>query len=135
MIPERKHGPVREQDGDSAHNNNVDSAKSDEGYGAQRDDWRTEIDPSEKSGINVREKSLKILGSYYEMLSGRLGRIYANEQRIILQPVARPAHQMPNIQGPEMHAVTQTHVEEQLRAGVTEPVNREWASTVVFAPK
>lgn len=83
----------------------------------------------------LRGEAFEMLSKHAEMWSRKLGCIAATQHRIRLKPGSAASHQMPYRQGPEMRAVTQTHVEEQLRAGVIEPATSEWASPVVFAPK
>lgn len=68
------------------------------------------------------------------MWSGEHGRITGTEQRIDLKLGARAVHEIRYIQGPKMRVVMKIHVEEKVHAGVIEPANSEWASSVVSSP-
>lgn len=69
------------------------------------------------------------------MWSGERLLLTKTEHRIFLKQGGRPAHKMPFWYGLEMHVVSESHVEEQLRAAVIEAANSEWEILVVFAAR
>lgn len=62
------------------------------------------------------------------------GFIVATEHRMQLKPGSTATDQILYRQGPEMSAVTQTHVYGQMKAGFMEAATREWARPVSSAP-
>lgn len=66
------------------------------------------------------------------MWSGKLGYITETNHRVKLKHGSSAAHQMPYKQGTEIRAVTQYHVEKQLKAGLIEAATSEWESPVIF---
>lgn len=69
------------------------------------------------------------------MWLGQLERISATEHHINHKPGTLPVHQMTYRQGTDRRKVTFNDLGEQLQAGVNEPENREWESTVALVIK
>ena len=76
-----------------------------------------------------------MLKRHASMWSGKLGEINITEHAIDLKPDARPIAVPPYRAGPKTRELEQAEVDRQLRDGVIEPAQSEWASPVVFAPK
>jgi transposase InsO family protein len=89
------------------------------------------------SGVDKRwhARIRSMLDRHAAMWSGKLGEITITEHAIDLKPDARPVAVPPYRAGPKTRELEQAEVDRQLRDGVIEPAQSEWASPVVFAPK
>ena len=76
-----------------------------------------------------------MLRKHEKMWSGELGNITTTEHPIDLVPNARPFKSPPFRAGPKMRELIDFEVNKQLKAGVIEPSQSEWAAPVLFAPK
>ena len=76
-----------------------------------------------------------MLSKHAAMWSGKLGEITTTEHVIDLKPGSRPIAVPPYRAGPKTRELEQAEIDRQLRDGVIEPAQSEWASPVVFAPK
>jgi hypothetical protein len=77
----------------------------------------------------------EMLNKHAAMWSGKLGEITTTEHAIDLKPGSRPIAVPPYRAGPKARELEQAEIDRQLRDGVIEPAQSEWASPVVFAPK
>ena len=64
-----------------------------------------------------------------------MGEINITQHSIDLIPGARPFKSAPYRAGPKTRELEQFEIEKQLKAGVIELSNSEWAAPVLFAPK
>ena len=77
----------------------------------------------------------KMLKKHESLWSGELGKINTVKHRIDLVPGARPFKSAPYRAGPKTRELEEFEIDKQLKAGVIEPSNSEWAAPVLFAPK
>ena len=77
----------------------------------------------------------RMLHKHASMWSGKLGEINTTRHAIDLKPGSRPSAVPPYRAGPKTRELEKAEVERQLKEGVIEPAQSEWASPVVFAPK
>ncbi len=77
----------------------------------------------------------EMLRRHEDMWLGKLGNITVTEHAFDLVPGARPFKSPPFRAGPKTRELVQFEVNKQLKAGVIEPVQSEWAAPVLFDPK
>ena len=99
------------------------------------EDWKDKIDLSHIRQPSLRRRLMRILTKHQAMFSGDLGTITATQHHIELKSGTAPIRQQPYRAGPDRRAAIQEQVEYQLKAGVIEPAQSEWASPVLLAPK
>ena len=77
----------------------------------------------------------EMLRDHEHLWDGTMGQINITQHAIDLVPGARPFKSAPYRAGPKTRELEQFGIEKQLKAGVIEPSNSDWAVTVLFAPK
>ena len=76
-----------------------------------------------------------MLKKHESLWSGELGKINTVKHRIELIPGARAFKSAPYRAGPKTRELEEFEIDKQLKAGVIEPSNSEWAAPVLLAPK
>ena len=91
--------------------------------------------PLDDVNQEYHEEIREMLKEHERMWLGELGEINVTEHSIDLIPNARPFKSPPFRAGPKTRELEQFEVTKQLKAGVIEPAQSEWAAPVLFAPK
>ena len=97
--------------------------------------WKEQVDLSHIRHSSLRRRIMSFLSKHEAMFSGDLGTVSAVKHHIELKPGTAPIRQQPYRAGPEKRESIREQIEYQLKAGVIEPAQSEWASPVLLAPK
>ena len=98
-------------------------------------DWKDAVNLSHMHNRTLRDKLWAVLSKHVSMYTGTLGTVRATEHRIDLKPGTKPIHMHPYRAGPKAREFMEEQINTQLKTGVIEPAQSEWASPVVLAPK
>lgn len=69
------------------------------------------------------------------MWDENLGKIDTGAHRIVLAGLTRPVHKVTYRAGTNMRRFEKREIDRMLEKGVIEPINTEWASTIVMVAK